>query len=215
MALRAIQAVLAALALSLTSASVLATSSDALLDCLSTNNDLRITGCSELITRPDVSNEQRSMAFGMRALAYSVKGQFERALGDYDEAIRLAPDSPVTLNNRAWTYFKLGRTADGAEDIARALELGPPTPYVLDTRAHIRQALGEFSGALADYELAMRYGGARIVRLYQCGLRSQGLYGGRIDGVYSPTVKRAMEICVSSSGCDPLPEDEECRPAIS
>jgi len=194
---------------------VVAIAGDPLLDCLSTNNELRITGCSELIERPDLPAKQRSMALGLRALAYSVKGEFERALGDYDEAIRIAPDSPVTLNNRAWTYFKLGRSAEGKHDVARALELGPPTPYVLDTRAHIRQALGDVSAALSDYELAIRYGGRRIVRLYQCGLRSQGLYGGRIDGIYSPTVKRALEICVANRGCDPLPDDEECRPTVS
>lgn len=204
-----------AVVLVLSLAGALAAASDPALDCASDDNDLRIIGCSKLLERPGLSVEQRSNAYGLRALAYSLKGQFEIALADYGAAIRLKPDFAVALNNRAWAYFKLGRASEGAGDVERALEIAPGSPYAFDTRAHIRQALGDPSAALSDYELAIRYGGGRIVRLYQCGLRSQGLYGGRIDGVYSPTVKRALKICVSSRGCDPLPVDEDCKPAVS
>ncbi len=37
----------------------------------------------------------------------------------------------------------------------------------------------------------MRVGGERIVKMYQCGLRSQGLYFGAVDGVYSAIVRQA------------------------
>ena len=52
--------------------------------------------------------------------------------------------------------------------------------------------------ALADYELAMQVGGERIVKMYQCGLRSQGLYFGAVDGVYSPAVRHAMRTCTGN-----------------
>jgi hypothetical protein len=42
-----------------------------------------------------------------------------------------------------------------------------------------------------------------------------GLYKGKIDGLYTPTVREAMRTCVKTTACDPLPADEECRFATS
>jgi tetratricopeptide (TPR) repeat protein len=193
----------------------LAANNDPTVDCLNGDNERRIRGCTALIETPDLPQEQRSLAYGLRALAYSLRGMFERALGDYDMAISLKPDFSVALNNRAWAYFKLGRASEGADDVERALELSPGSPFAFDTRAHIRQAEGDTNAALADYERAMQHGGDRIVRLYQCGLRGQGLYFGGIDGVHTPSLSRALRVCVGNRFCDPLPADEECRPSVS
>jgi tetratricopeptide (TPR) repeat protein len=202
-------------ALAALGASAMATVDDPTLDCLSEDNERRISGCSALLDTPGLPDEQRSLAFGMRALAYSLLGIFDMALSDYDAALKIKPDFPLALNNRAWAYYKLGRPADGVADVEKALELSPGSPYALDTRAHIRQTQGDAKAALADYELAMRVGGERIVRMYQCGLRSQGLYFGAVDGIYSAAVGEAMRVCTGNRQCDPLPSDSECRPEVS
>ena len=188
---------------------------DPMLDCLSEDNQRRISGCSTLIDTPGLPQEQRSLAHGMRALAYSLLGLFDKALQDYDEALKINPDYPLALNNRAWSYYKLGRPRDGIADVEKALQISPASPYALDTRAHIRQALGDAKAAFDDYDLAMRAGGASIVKMYQCGLRSQGLYFGSVDGVYSTSVEQAMRTCTGNRQCDPLPSDSECRPEVS
>ena len=203
------------LAVTVFGASAMATVDDPTLDCLSEDNERRISGCSAMLDTPGLPDDQRSLAFGMRALAYSLLGIFDKALSDYDAALKIKPDFPLALNNRAWAYYKLGRPSDGVADVERALELSPGSPYALDTRAHIRQAQGDAKAALADYELAMRVGGERIVRMYQCGLRSQGLYFGALDGVYSSAVGQAMRVCTGNRQCDPLPSDAECRPEVS
>jgi tetratricopeptide (TPR) repeat protein len=203
------------LAVTVFGASAMATVDDPTLDCLSEDNERRISGCSAMLDTPGLPDDQRSLAFGMRALAYSLLGIFDKALSDYDAALKIKPDFPLALNNRAWAYYKLGRPTDGVADVERALELSPGSPYALDTRAHIRQAQGDAKAALADYDLAMRVGGERIVRMYQCGLRSQGLYFGALDGVYSSAVGRAMRECTGNRQCDPLPSDAECRPEVS
>jgi tetratricopeptide (TPR) repeat protein len=196
-------------------AAALAAVDDPMLDCLSEDNQRRISGCSTLIDTPGLPQEQRSLAHGMRALAYSLLGLFDKALQDYDEALKINPDYPLALNNRAWSYYKLGRPRDGIADVEKALQISPASPYALDTRAHIRQALGDAKAAFEDYDLAMRAGGASIVKMYQCGLRSQGLYFGSVDGVYSTSVEQAMRTCTGNRQCDPLPSDSECRPEVS
>jgi hypothetical protein len=205
----------AAVMFGLLSVAALATVDDPMLDCLSEDNQRRISGCSTLLDTPGLPEDQRSLAHGMRALAYSLLGLFDKALQDYDEALKVNPDYPLALNNRAWAYYKLGRPRDGLPDVEKALKVSPGSPYALDTRAHIRQALGDAKAAFDDYDLAMRAGGQPIVKMYQCGLRSQGLYFGAVDGVYSASVEEAMRTCTGNRQCDPLPSDSECRPEVS
>jgi tetratricopeptide (TPR) repeat protein len=208
--------IIAAIAAVLALAGVaLATVDDPTLDCLSDDNERRISGCSAMIDTPGLPDDQRSLAFGMRALAYSLLGMFDKALSDYDQALTIKPDFPLALNNRAWAYYKLGRPGEGIGDVEKALQLSPGSPYALDTRAHIRQSMGDAHAAFDDYELAMRVGGERIVKMYQCGLRSQGLYFGAVDGVYSGSVQQAMRACTGNRQCDPLPSDSDCRPEVS
>ncbi|MCC7254220.1 tetratricopeptide repeat protein [Hyphomicrobium sp.] len=190
-------------------------SSNTVAECFSENNERRIAGCSELIENPNLDAGTRSLAYAMRALALSLQGALTQALPDYDRAIELDPASSMALNNRAWVLYKLDRLSEGMSDVERSLDLSPASPHAHDTRAHINQALGERTAALRDYERAMRYGGEHLVRLYQCGLEAQGIYRGPIDGLYTRDVRRALEICVASTKCDPLPADEECRAATS
>ncbi len=189
--------------------------SDTIADCFSQDNHRRITGCTDFLKIPGLTKAEKSLAYAMRALAYSLQSKYDRALPDYDQAIALDPNSAIALNNRAWAYYKTGQAERGMRDVERSLKLQPSSAHAHDTRAHIHQTLGRPSRALADYERAVRYGGERIVRLYQCGLANFGLYSGTISGVYSSETREAMKSCVQSTKCDPLPADEECRLATS
>jgi len=190
-------------------------SDDPAADCFSEDLERRIAGCTALIERRDQGMADLSLAYAMRALAYSLKGRYAPAISDYDTAISLRPDFAVALNNRAWAYFRWGKAATGLPDVERSLELSPTSPHTLDTRAHIRQALGDPQAALRDYDQAMWFGGSRMIRLYQCGLTEAKLYKGQIDGTWRPELTKALEQCVLDRACDPLPADEQCRAATS
>lgn len=188
---------------------------DATADCHGTDNGRRIDGCTEILANPDLPDKDRAMVYALRALAYSLRGDYGLAIPDYDEAIKLDPDFAIALNNRAWSYFKSGRPVEGLADAERALQLTPGSHHAFDTRAHIRQAMGRPAGALADYERAISFGGSSVIELYQCGLQAEGRYDGEIDGIYSTVFRKALEKCVESVDCDPLPPDEECRKLTS
>lgn len=184
-------------------------------DCFSTDNERRIAGCSALIEMSGIPRETRSEAYAMRALAYSLRGEYATAIRDYDQAIGLVPDFAIALNNRAWAYFKWGRPTQGLPDVERSLRLDPFSPHAYDTRAHIKQWLGDPAAALKDYEAAIRFGGTRMIKLYQCGLQAARLYKGDTDGIYTAELRRALVACIQGKECDPLPADEECRIATS
>jgi tetratricopeptide (TPR) repeat protein len=184
-------------------------------DCFGANSDQRIKACSELIDTPGLPMEVLSHAYAMRALAYSLQGEYQAAIGDYDHAIALVPNFPVALNNRAWAYFRWGKLDRAAIDVDMSLRLDPTSPHALDTRAHVNQWNGEQETALRDYDAAMAYGGETMVKLYQCGLRAARVYNGPTDGVITTDLRRAFQLCVAGRDCDPLPPDEDCRQPTS
>ena len=188
---------------------------DALNECFSDGARHRIDACSDLIAMPGLDDGAKSLAYSMRALAYSRNGQFDQALPDYDMAITLDPASAMALNNRGWVRFKLNRLDEAMADVEQSLALAPGSPHAHDTRAHVRQARGEQARALSDYEQAIRFGGTDLIKLYQCGLSAHGLYSGAIDGHYTRVVRKALEICVGDLTCDPLPPSEECQKLTS
>jgi tetratricopeptide (TPR) repeat protein len=184
-------------------------------NCFGKDNDRRIEACTALIEGGGVSQSLLAEVYAMRALAYSLKGEYATAIRDYDLAIEMRSGFSVALNNRAWAYFRWGKAATALPDVEESLRIEPTAAYSLDTRAHIRQTLGDPKGALNDYTKAMYYGGLEMTRLYQCGLTEAGLYEGRIDGIWRRELQDALEKCVQSTTCDPLPADEHCRPATS
>jgi len=200
---------------------VLATALSARADALSSHecfaNDAvrRIRGCTELLQRKNLDPVTRSTALATRALGLSIIGRYKDAIRDYDKALSIIPNYPVALNNRAWALFKLGRISEAGPDVEQSLKLDPTSPHAYDTRAHVRQAHGQTAAALQDYSRAMRLGGPRMVKLYQCGLQATGHYIGAVTGIITEQLELALKDCVKSRKCDPLPPDEECKVAMS
>jgi tetratricopeptide (TPR) repeat protein len=188
---------------------------DAVGDCYSGDFDRQVRGCSALIEDSQLGAIERSNAHSTRALAYSLRTQYEEAIEDYSRALELTPNSPIPLNNRAWAYYRWGKPSRGVNDVEASIRLAPLSGASYDTRAHIRQSMGNPEGAMADYDQAMRYGGQRMIKMYQCGLTQHGLYKGPQDGVPNPELRAALRTCSFSPTCDPLPMDEECRNATS
>ena len=68
--------------------------------CVSAPNpDIRIGGCTRLIQSGRFSNTNLAIAFTNRGNAYERKGQYDRAIRDYTEAIRLKPGYAIAFNN--------------------------------------------------------------------------------------------------------------------
>ena len=69
------------------------------------------------------------MAFFNRGRAYDHKGDYDRAIQDYDQALRLRPDYAEALSGRGRARFNSGQFAAAQPDFARALQLNPAYPY--------------------------------------------------------------------------------------
>jgi tetratricopeptide (TPR) repeat protein len=177
---------------------------DELQGCDDRTPDISVAACTALIDAPDTAPAVRSRAFFLRGVSHAHLGRFQRAIRDYDEAIRINPQHTMALNNRADAWLRLGEPAQGLPDIDRALAINPRDPLFNTTRGELAQANGDRDGAIRSYETALRLGGAPFIKFYQCGLRLQRLYHGPLDGVLSPDLRTALQACVDKGAqCDP------------
>jgi tetratricopeptide (TPR) repeat protein len=72
----------------------------------------------------NVPNPLVSDVLGNRGVIYSKMGLYEKALVDFDLAIRLKPFNPINYLNRANTYYNLGRIAEAKQDALTAEKIG-------------------------------------------------------------------------------------------
>ena len=71
---------------------------------------------------------------------YQGIGQYERAVRDHDEAIRLDPEHALAYGNRALSYTFLGKDEDARQDVERAEELGIGSRMAAAVEASIEEA---------------------------------------------------------------------------
>ncbi|WP_439542692.1 tetratricopeptide repeat protein [Hyphomicrobium sp.] len=103
-----------------------------------------------------VAMKQDPVAYGLRGTVQYQKGDLERAIADYSEAIRLDSGNGEALNNRAWTYYRTGRAEQALADADAAVRLLAKEAYVWDTRAHIHAKLGNRDLAIRDFRTALK-----------------------------------------------------------
>jgi tetratricopeptide (TPR) repeat protein len=63
-------------------------------------------------------------SYDRRCMAYATLGQYQRAIGDFTEAIRLQPKFAQAYNNRASVRIMQGNNSLCCSDAQKACELG-------------------------------------------------------------------------------------------
>jgi hypothetical protein len=117
---------------------------------------LRIEGCTATIKQAAGTGENLSWAFYNRGIAYAKKGDLDRAIADFDQALRLDPDSTFALNNRGAAYARKGQYSEAIADFNEAIRLDPQSATAYNNRGTAYAKLGEYERALEDFEQAVR-----------------------------------------------------------
>jgi tetratricopeptide (TPR) repeat protein len=88
----------------------------------------------------------------------ALKGDLDRALNDFSEAIRIDQKYPDTYLERGQTFFKLGETERSIADYSAALARDPRHGAALRARGMAHLYLGRTELALADLSKAIELG---------------------------------------------------------
>lgn len=97
-------------------------------------------------------------AYYNRGNAYSNSGKYQKAIEDYNHAIRLNPDidNAATYFNRGNAYFDSGKYQKAIEDYNQVIRLNPNNDSAYCNRADIFTKFGEHQQAIENYDKAIR-----------------------------------------------------------
>jgi tetratricopeptide (TPR) repeat protein len=118
--------------------------------CSASNPDLMISGCTAVIQSGDETPPNLAIALNKRGNAYLDKGQYDRAIQDFDQAIRLNPNYAGAFNNRGHAYDEKGQPDRAIQDYDQAIRLGPNFVVAFSNRGLAKRAKGDSAGGDAD-----------------------------------------------------------------
>jgi tetratricopeptide (TPR) repeat protein len=90
-----------------------------------------------------------------RGLSYADNGDYDRAIADYNEAIRLVPQANF-LTDRGDSYQFKGDVDHAIADYDRALALNPGFYLAYNNRGAAYEKKGDLNHAMADFQEALR-----------------------------------------------------------
>ena len=94
--------------------------------------------------------------FFNRAFGKYKQGDYQGAIEDYTQAIRLDPNYAIAYNNRGIARRKLGDLQEAITDYNQAIRLDPNFAGAYYGRGLARYNLGDLQEAIADYNQAIR-----------------------------------------------------------
>jgi tetratricopeptide (TPR) repeat protein len=130
--------------------------------------DQRLRICDAVISAGGIPPHNLAVAFETRGKVYLDKSDYDRAIADFDQAIKLDPEFVEFLNDRGLGFYKMGQYDRAIADFDQALKLRRSF-ITLSNRGLAYQAKGEYERAIQDYDDAIT-----IVPSYADALNNRG-----------------------------------------
>lgn len=139
------------------------------LDCKGDDYEKSVAACTALIDSGQLNDADRSLALANRGWALNGLAQYDKAVSDYTESLRLASDHNAwAYFNRALAYIYQDRFDKAAADLSQALLVDPSYVEARASRGFAYKHLGNLNEALSDLSSAIeanpRYAYAYAVR---------------------------------------------------
>ena len=120
------------------------------------NLDDAITYYTEVISL-DSDHSIIPQAYHNRGNAYYFKGEYDRAIADYDKTIELNPNEAQTYYNRGNAYYSKGAYDRAITDYNNAIILNPRFAQAYHSRGNAYYVKGAYDLAIADYNNAIKW----------------------------------------------------------
>jgi tetratricopeptide (TPR) repeat protein len=141
--------------------------------CPASNPDLSISDCTTLIQSGQETPQKLALDYVARGGAYAAKGQYDRAIEDFDQAIRLNPNYAEAFGRRGDAYFGKGQYDRAFEDFDHAIRINPndARAFVARGNAYLGRglaaclpsssppcalAIAQYDRAIEDFDQAIR-----------------------------------------------------------
>ncbi len=134
--------------------------------------DLALARCTRAIQSGELSEPSLVVTLNNRGNAYQNKGDYARAIADYDQAIRLNSESALIFNNRGTAYQHRGDYERAIQDYEQAIKdydeaitLDPDYQLAFYNRAFARFDQGLFTASVPDFARAVQLDPSRTYRV--------------------------------------------------
>jgi len=114
--------------------------------------DLAIDACTAIIQSGQESAKGLSAAYLKRSNAYNGKREYDRAIEDLDQAIRLDPNFAPAFYNRGYVYSGKREYDRAIQDFDQAIRLDPNYALAFNNRGIAYNGKREYDRAIQDYD---------------------------------------------------------------
>ncbi len=98
----------------------------------------------------------KARGYNARGVAYSNKGQYEKAIGDFNAALRIYPKYASAYNNRGDAYNNKGELDKAILDFTRAITINPNYADAYYNRANAYSNKKDYDKVISDYTEVLR-----------------------------------------------------------
>jgi lipoprotein NlpI len=113
--------------------------------------ETKLRECSIAIESGALSNRDSSEAYYLRASAYIGKADYDRAIKDLDESVRLTPSSSIAFDFRGWAYLGKFEFKRAIQDFDQAIQLDSKNSFAYANRGIAEFLLGDYGKAENDF----------------------------------------------------------------
>jgi len=124
-------------------------------DCLKGSGDQAIAGCTNIINDTSESAPNRFAAYTNRGTKWAIKGDIDRAIADFSEAIRLEPKLDVAYRNRGNAWSAKGDNDRAIADYNEVIRLNSKDALAYIGRGDAYLANKNHGRAISDYSEAI------------------------------------------------------------
>ncbi|HEX9193270.1 MAG TPA: aspartyl protease family protein [Burkholderiales bacterium] len=118
--------------------------------------DARIAACTRAIASGKLSSKNLGFTYNNRGNAWGTKGQYDKAIADFDEAIRLNPQDAPTYGNRGHAWYRKNDYDRAIADYGEAIRHNPLRADYHLVRGYTQFWLGRFAASLPDLTESLR-----------------------------------------------------------
>ena len=179
------------------------------MGCMIFKLDNKTTDTSYFDKAISMDSDNMAEAYLFRGTIHENIGEYQKAVEDYTNTIRLGMAFDTTYYKRGYCYHCLEQYEKAIEDYTKAIELGNNMAYY--NRATSYNLIGEYNKALADYQIAIDIAPNDSV-IYN----SRGMCYHLYMGEYSKALddyKKAKELAPSNTDIDE--NIKECEEALA
>jgi formylglycine-generating enzyme required for sulfatase activity/tetratricopeptide (TPR) repeat protein len=128
--------------------------------CTNKNNafssDLKIAGCTALIESGTLSGEALIRAYNRRADAFYDRGDYDNAITDLSEVLKLNPKNADAYIGRGSVYYHKRDYARAIVDYSEAIRINPTDATAYNGRGNAYFDQGDYDRAIVDYSEAIK-----------------------------------------------------------